>query len=128
MSKLKELIPTISNFLKEALSLKGLSPGEKVKKLGSLFITFLEQKSVKLALIKILGSASVGGFRARLITWLVKEIVFDKAMEPLMKKIFKGIGYGFDKVDGHIKISRLKKAEDNNDSDAYDGAVDDILG
>lgn len=128
MSKQKELIQTISNFLKTALSLKGLSPGETIKKIGSLLIDLLEQKAVKAALIKILGSATIGGFRAKLIAWFVKNIVFDKYLEPLMRDIFSSIGYQFDRIEGRVKIKHLKDAEARGDQDAYDDAVDDILG
>lgn len=128
MSKLKELIPTISNFLKQALSLKGLSPSAKIKKLGTILIDFLEQKAVKAALLKIIGNATIGGFRAKIIAWLIRNIIFDKYLEPLMRDIFSSIGYQFDRIEGKVKISKLKKAEADNDQGAYDDAVDDILG
>ena len=128
MIKQKKLIQKISDFLRLAISIKGKSPSEVVKQLSELLIDLIKQRAVKAALLKVLGSAAVGGFRARIITWFIKDIIFDKKLRPLMRKVFSSIGYVFDEIDGHIKIGKLEEAEANNDQVTYDNTVDDITG
>lgn len=89
-------------------------------------INFLRGQAVKLALKKLLGSSSAGGFKA----WLVKLIVtefYDEIGEPVIKLAFRKAGYIYNKIDGEIKIKKLREAHSENDEDAYDDIVTDIL-
>lgn len=97
-----------------------------LKSISLEFMKFAEEKAVKLALVKLLGSAKVGGFRAWVLTWIVKNIIFEKALEPLFKAIFKQIGYSMTVAEGHVKIQSLEAARNSGDEDAYDEARDDI--
>lgn len=125
-----QLLELIDGINKKTTFKEGPMKAERIKKIIrytlNAFMDHLESQAVKLALLKLLGSATVGGIRARIITYIVKNIIFDKALEPLMKEVFFSIGYSLDKIEGHYKIVRLKEARNSGDEDAYDNARDDI--
>lgn len=89
-------------------------------------IKFLRGEAVKLALKKLLGSAAAGGFKAWLVTFVVKEL-YDEVAEPIIKLAFRKSGYVYNKIDGKIKIKKLREARNENDEDAYDNIVTDVL-
>jgi len=86
-------------------------------------INQLKGAAVKAALLKILKSAALGGFRARLIAFVVEHL-FDDIAEPIIKATFVNMGYLYHRVEGKILIKRVKDAKTNSD---YDIAVDDIF-
>ena len=90
-------------------------------------VDFLESQVIKAALVKFLGSAVVGGFRAYIIKYLVKNILFDKAIEPLVKEAFLSAGYGLDVLEGHIKIKKLKEARESGNEEDYNRRIDDLF-
>ena len=101
--------------------------GRLLVALKPYLITFLEKKAVSAALRLFFKSAIPGGLKAWLIKFVVKEILFDKAITPAVQGIFRELGYAFNTGNGGILIKRLKKAEDENDEYAYDDILDDIL-
>jgi len=127
LSKQTKLIQTIKEFLHAALGIKGSTFSEKFKSLGPILLKFLEQKAIKTALIKFFGTASVGGFRAKALTWFITEIIFDKALEPIIKSIFNYAGYQIDRGEGYFKFKKTEDARRDNDQVEYDSTVDDIL-
>lgn len=96
--------------------------------IAKYLMSILEQKAVKTALIRLLGSATVGGFRAWIITYLIKDILFEKALEPVVKKTLLGIGYKMDRIEGGFQWKKLEDAINTGDDDAYDEVSDDITG
>lgn len=82
---------------------------------------------VKAGLKKVFTSASFGGIKGWLIKLFVKEILIDKAIEPAVKAAFLEVGYIYDVSKGKILISKLKKAQDENNQTDYDDTIDDIL-
>lgn len=91
-----------------------------VQVLSKLIIDFFRKAAVKAALLKLLGSAVMGGFRA----WLIKLIV-TQMYDSLAVPIFQwGVRKGMlqvDKVTGRIHVKQLRNA----DTDAeWDDVVD----
>ena len=87
------------------------------------FIKFLRGEAVKLALKKILGSAAAGGFKAWLVSFVVKEL-YDEIGEPLVRAALNRVGYTYDKIEGKVLIKKLREADNEAD---YDSTIDDIL-
>jgi len=90
-------------------------------------IKYLQTAAVKAAVTFIFKNAISGVFKLKVIKYAVKNILFDKAITPAIRKIFLDLGYSFDVKDGSILIKRLKKASDENNQDDYDSTIDDIL-
>ena len=90
-------------------------------------IKYLQTAAIKAALKAVFKTAVPGGLKAWAIKYVVKEILFDKAITPMVQKIFLEIGYSFDVGEGKILIKRLKKAQDENNQNDYDDTIDDIL-
>ena len=67
------------------------------------------------------------GFLSKIVSWFVKK-VFDKSVSPVFKAIAVEIGYRLDVRDGHVLLLKLKKASEENDEQAYNDAIDDLLG
>ena len=92
----------------------------------SKLVKFLEGEFVKLALKKLLGSSSMGGVRAWLISLLAKEL-YEEVGEPLVELALRKVGYAYNKFDGKVKVNKLKEARRAKDEDAYDDISTDIL-
>jgi hypothetical protein len=89
-------------------------------------IAYLKSKFIVAALKKILGTSVATGFKGWLISW-VAENFFEEIAEPLIKKSIRGLGYVYLKVEGKVIIKKLDQAQENNDENAYDSAMDDLL-
>lgn len=106
-----------------------LSNQEKQKIQGvikSSLVSFLENVSVKTALVKLLGSAAMGGFRA----WLIKLIVenlFEQIAEPIIRAGITQLGYEYSVHEGKVLIKKLEEARHEGNQDSYDHAADDVL-
>ena len=83
----------------------------------------LKGQAVKLALKKILGSAAAGGFKAWLISFVVKNL-WDEFVEPLMNAALIEVKYIKDKIDGKITAEKIEKARRSGDATTYNDAVD----
>jgi len=93
--------------------------------LQRVVLSLLKTKLIKFALKKILGSAVAGGFKAMIIKFLVKEIIFDEMVVPTVQLIFRELGYQYRKIEGKHDIKKLKDATNATD---YNNAVDDAIG
>ena len=89
-------------------------------------INFLKSEFIKLALVKILKSTALGGFRTFAIKFIAKNL-FEEIAEPLIKAGLIQAGYYYNKVEGKVLIKRLEEARRDNDQGAYDTSVDDIF-
>lgn len=90
-----------------------------------LLISQLKGAAFKATLKKFLGTAAGGGLKA----WVIKKILTefsDEIGEPVVRGMLTNVGYIYDKIDGHVVIKRMRKAEQENNSGGYDSAVDDI--
>lgn len=85
------------------------------------------QNLVKAAIKKVFKSASFGGIKGWLIKVFVKEVLIDKAIEPGVKAAFREAGYIYNVNRGKILISKLNRAEDENNQSDYDDTIDDIM-
>ena len=85
------------------------------------------QSSIKKLIRMVFKNATFGGIKGWLLKLLVQEVILDKAILPLVKKTFRELGYGYRTVDGHILWKKLGDAENENDQDAYDDIVNDIM-
>ena len=91
-------------------------------KFKKVLINFLKEKTVKLALKKLLGSAAAGGFKAWLVKFVIIEL-FEEVAEPLLRlAVRKGLLI-YDKIDGNIKVKKIEEAKDDNDEDAYTSTI-----
>lgn len=88
-------------------------------------IAFLKGSAVKLAIKKILGTAAVGGIKGWIIKIIVTEL-FEEVAEPLIKLALRKGFLVYDKIDGSIKIKKLKKAKAENNETSYNSTIDDI--
>lgn len=91
-------------------------------KIWAVIVPILKAEAVKLALVKILGTAAAGGFRA----WIIKKIV-THFYDEVAKKVAEYGGYIYYKIDGKIQFKRLQEAKEDNDQDKYDDTIDNIL-
>lgn len=83
----------------------------------------LKGRAVKLALKKILESAAAGGFKAWLISFVVKNL-WNEFVEPLMNAALIEVKYIKGKIDGKITADKIEKARRSGDANAYNDAVD----
>lgn len=93
------------------------------KTLFDALVEHLKGRVFKLALKKILGSASAGGFKA----WLVKfvlENLWEELAEPLIKAGLVEIKYIKDNFDGNITAKRIEKARRSENVQDYNDAAD----
>jgi hypothetical protein len=67
------------------------------------------------------------GLLTKVVSWFVGK-VFDKSISPIFKAIAVEIGYRLDVRDGHVLLLKIKEAREANDEQAYNDAVDDLLG
>ena len=70
---------------------------------GAAFKAVLE-KLVKSLIKKVFVNAAFGGISGWFVSLFVKEILLEKAIEPLVKKAFLEIEYQYDVINGHIII------------------------
>tara|TARA_R110000868_G_scaffold87034_5_gene243676 strand:+ start:12997 stop:13329 length:333 start_codon:yes stop_codon:yes gene_type:complete len=91
---------------------------------AEVIIKFLKEKTITYALKTLLKSST--GFTGWLVAY-VAENLFEEFAEPLIKKAVRGVGYIYLKVEGKVIIKKLEQAQGNNDEDAYDSAMDDLL-
>lgn len=89
-------------------------------------IDLLKREAVKSALVKLLGSAALGGIRAWAIKFVV-ENMFEQVAEPIVRASFIKLGYLYNRVEGNILVKRINKAKEDNHEGNYDSAVDDIF-
>lgn len=84
-------------------------------------ISLLKTTLVKAALAKLVtfGIISVGGFKAWLASVLLKEIVFDKFIEPLLLLGFQKGKLSLSYSNGIIKLQKLKKARKVGDENKF---------
>tara|TARA_Y100000296_G_C5180060_1_gene263671 strand:- start:10543 stop:10845 length:303 start_codon:yes stop_codon:yes gene_type:complete len=94
-----------------------------LEKLKELFLKHLKGELVKLALKKLLGSATAGGIKG----WLIKttvEYLYDEFFVPLfLYAERKGLLY-WDRRQGKIAYRRLEEAKDEHDEATYDDIID----
>lgn len=96
--------------------------------LRPILLKYLYSNTVKLALKKILRSAVAGGFRAWIIKFVIKEYIFKKALEPIVKAAFREAGYIFHVVEGNHNLKKVEEARENGNQTEYDSAMDDLIG
>ncbi len=97
-----------------------------LKSVKGFVIQYLKSAAVKAALLKFLGSAVSGGWRAWIIKFIVAEL-FEEIAEPIIKAVFRQMGYMYDRVEGEIKFKQVEKAEENNDEKAHTISVSNIF-
>lgn len=81
-------------------------------------MNFLEDKLVKAALKKVLGSAMAGGFKAWLIKLIVTELAEEVALPVIQLSTRKGLLF-YDKVSGSIKYKKIEKAKESGKESEY---------
>ena len=94
-----------------------------LSKLKKIVIDILKGQAIKFALKKILGSAIIGGPKAWIIKFIVTEL-FEEVAEPLIKLAFRKMGYAYNKVQGEVFVKKLDKANEENDEQAFNDAID----
>lgn len=99
--------------------LKSLVSKEKI-------LTHLKTNAVKQALIKILGSTALGGFRVYVITFIVNNL-FDKLAEPIIELGLRKVGLLYNRTNGKIQITKLNNTDQMENENEYDDIVTDIL-
>jgi len=97
-----------------------------VSRILQFFIDMLKREAVKSALVKLLGSAALGGIRAWAIKFVV-ENMFEQIAEPIIRASFIKLGYMYNRVEGEILVKKLSRAKKENNEGDYDSAIDDIF-
>lgn len=87
----------------------------------------LKGAGVKLALKKLLGTAAMGGVKAWVIKFIAEDLI-DEIGIPVANWILQKSGQIVYKFEGKIFVKRIDDARENNDSEAYDDVIDDVLG
>ena len=87
----------------------------------------LINKGVKSLILKFFKSAKFGGVKGWLIGLFVEEIILERALNPLIKKIFRELGYNIDVYQGEKLVLKLERAERAGNEDDYNNTVDDIM-
>ena len=95
------------------------------KRIRDVLLEQLKGAAVKAALKKLLGSATMGGFQAWVIKFIVTEL-FEEVAEPLIKLTFRKGMLIYDKADGRMKLKKIRKSKDENDADTYWDTISDI--
>lgn len=90
-----------------------------------LLIEFFKKKFVKSALKKFFG-AVISGPTSFIFTYIFTEL-FEEIAEPLLKTIFRNMGFTYTRYEGKKLANKIVKSRENNDQDAYDSSVDDSL-
>lgn len=94
--------------------------------LRTLLIEFLRSAFVKAILLRWLGSAASGTYKA----WIAKVIVeyaFNTLALPIVQLTFRKMGYAYHRIEGQIIFKRIEDAKASNDQEKYDKAVDDLF-
>lgn len=89
-------------------------------------LKFIEDNLERVA-IAFINTKLGQGFLTKIVTWFVGK-AFDKTITPIFQSIAVNIGYRFDTKDSHIILLKIKSASEANDEQAYNDAVDDLLG
>lgn len=97
-----------------------------MRRILQVFIDLLKREAVKSALVKLLGSAALGGVRAWMIKFAVENL-FEQVAEPIIRASFIKLGYLYNRVEGNILVKRINKAKEDNHEGNYDSAIDDIF-
>ena len=84
--------------------------------------TQLKSIVIQQALLKILGSAAAGGFRA----WIIKKIV-EYFYDEVADYVAEYGGYVYYKINGEINFRKLEKAKKENNEKEYDSVIHDII-
>lgn len=87
----------------------------------------LKGAGVKLALKKLLGTAAMGGFKAWIVKFIAEELIEEIGI-PVANWILQKGGQVIYRSQGKIFVKRIDDARENNDSEAYDDVIDDVLG
>lgn len=127
-SRLQKLKDWFVGYVK-TINILDLFKPENLKKFFTKqrILDFLEREFVKAALKKIFGAVTPGGIQAWFVTFFLKEVVFDKALEPAIEKILREAGYIVSKIDGGIQIKKKDKAKEGQDETKYNDAIDGII-
>lgn len=59
-----------------------------------------------------------GGFKAWVVKFVVTEL-FDTLVEPIVEYAIRKGHLFVDKQEGKIRLSKIERAKDENDADAY---------
>lgn len=90
-----------------------------------LVIAQLKTAFVKAFVKRIFGTVAGAGFLGWLGQFLAEEF-FDDILKPILTASFTFMGYTFRKVEGGILVERIVKAQEENNAQDYNDAVDDI--
>lgn len=90
-------------------------------------LVYLQKEATKLLLKKLLGSAALAGPKAWLIKFVVSNFL-DEIAKPIAQAVVVELQYSWNVVEGKVLITRLDKAKEDGNEDAYNGTIDDILG
>ena len=91
-----------------------------------VLLVLLEQTLVRAMLLKFLGSAAAGGFKA----WLIKKVVdelWDGWGQPIILYAIRKSKRMYNEKKGEYHYVRLSKIRKNADWDAYKSGLDDIF-
>lgn len=122
------MTPNIKAYIKILLDfIVGLHTNSKNKMayIKTWAISFFKGEFFKFTLKKLLGSAVAAGPKA----WIVKVIaswLYDEIGEPVIELVLRKAEYRYYRLDGKIKIRRLRKAE-HGTNEEYDDAMDDLF-
>ena len=87
----------------------------------------LKGEIVKVALRTFLKSGAGAWFKVWLVTFIAEEFS-DEIAEPIVKAVFTRAGFIYYKdISGNIIVKRIEKAQENNNANDYNDAVDDIF-
>lgn len=88
-------------------------------------VEHLKGKAVKLALRKLLGSPLAVGFKGWLVSFVAEEL-FEEVAEPLIKFVVRKGFLIYDKVDGKLKVKKIKKAKEGQDEETYISTIGNV--
>jgi hypothetical protein len=92
---------------------------------GDALLKFLRGELIKKLVLIIVGAST--GFQAWIVG-LAVGVLFDYVAAPILKEAARRGILIYDKVDGKIKLKKLKDARNEHDQDRYDSTIDDIIG
>ena len=84
----------------------------------TILYNYLKGAAVKAALLKFLGSAVAGGWKAWVIKFLVKEAM-EEVIIPLLNYMQREALFGYDIINGKLKVKRIDKAKEEGDEETY---------
>jgi len=88
-------------------------------------LKFLQKELVKKLLLKVVGSAYVGGIYLWVANYLV-NIGMERVIEPVVELLVRKGFLIVEKTSGKIAFKRLQKAKDENDEDTYVDIIIDV--